>query len=77
MSRRSGFIKRYLTYRAIRGAGDAGREAAGCGMGVFKLLLMICGLLIVCFVFPYVLIAIAAIALVALVVWLIVRKKKK
>lgn len=77
MSKHTGFMKRYLTYRAIRGAGKAGREAAGCGTGAFKLLLMICGLLIVCFVFPYVLIAIAVIALVALVVWLIVRKKKK
>lgn len=76
MSKHTGFMKRYLTYRAIRGAGKAGREAAGCGMGVFKLLLMICGLLIICFVFPYVLIAIAAVALVVLVVWLIRRKKK-
>lgn len=78
MSNRSAsFFKRYLTFKAIRGAGKAGREATGCGMSVFKLLLMICGLLIVCFVFPYVLIAIAVIALVILIVWLIVRKKKK
>ncbi len=76
MSNRStSFFKRYLTYKAVRGAGKAGREAAGCGMSVFKLLLMLCGLLIVCFVFPYVLIVIAAIALVILVVWLIRRKK--
>ncbi len=76
MSKHTGFLKRYFTYRAIRGAGKAGREAAGCGMSAFKLLLMIFALLVVCFVFPYVLIAVAVIALVALVVWLIVRKKK-
>lgn len=75
MSKHTGFMKRYLTYRAIRGAGKTGRKAAAWGMGMFKLLLMICGLIIVCFVFPYVLIAIAAIALVSLVVWLIRRKK--
>lgn len=77
MSRHSGFIERYLTYRAIRGAGKAGRGVAGFGMSVFKLLLILCGLLIVCFVFPYVLIAIAVIALVILVVWLVRRKKRK
>lgn len=77
MSKHTDFMKSYLSYRAIRSAGKIGKETASLGMSLFKLLLIICGLLIVCFVVPYVLIAITAIVLVVLVVWLIVRKKRK
>lgn len=82
MARKGGsYFKRYLAYRSFRAAEDVGKATAGCLGGTVKLFLYIFGLLLVIsiigMIIPYVLIAVAVVALIVLIVWLVRRKKKK
>lgn len=82
VARRGGsYLKRYLTYRSFRAVDNAGKAAAGCFGSTVKLFLYAVGLLFIIgligIVIPYVLIAVAVVALIILIVWLIRRKKKK